>query len=87
MGVFFQAHYEHNFSGFILDKIPVIRHTGWQLALGAKYLSAQGSSDYYELHAGLDNIGIHLFRLFRFDVVYANDGNDGKWGYRIGVKL
>jgi len=68
---FFEMHIQHNFKGFILGKIPVIRKLGWHLAGGYKFLARSGSN-YREWHLGIDNIGYRFFRVFRLDLVWAD---------------
>lgn len=66
---FGEGHYEHNFRGFIFDKIPLIRKLGLQEIIGVNFLYTKEQKDYWELSFGLDNIGFGVFRLFRVDVV------------------
>ncbi|MEL7120676.1 MAG: DUF5686 family protein [Bacteroidota bacterium] len=84
---YFEAHFEHYFNGFILDKIPAIRKLGFMLVGGAAYLKTAELPAYYEFSLGLDRIGFGPLRLFRVDGVAAYTGND--WNYRvlIGVAL
>lgn len=85
---FFQMHLEHNFNGWILDKTPVLNQLGWNLVAGYKLLKVAERPSYMEVHAGLDNIGVGLFRLLRFDVVWSKpQGRDSELGFVIGVSL
>ncbi|MEL6866649.1 MAG: DUF5686 family protein, partial [Bacteroidota bacterium] len=68
-GAFVEAHWQHNFQGFILDKIPAIRKLAWKTVISASFLYTEDQKDYWELSAGLDNIGFGVFRLFRIDIV------------------
>lgn len=68
---FVEMHIQHNFKGFILGKIPIIRHLGWHLAGGYKFLGRSGPN-YREWHLGIDNIGYRFFRVFRIDLVWAD---------------
>ena len=86
-GKFLQAHLQHHFDGFILDKIPGVNELGFGLVAGAKYLNSQGNDSYYEVHLGLDKIGWKIFRLLRFDVVMSSLDGETEVGYRIGVKI
>ena len=86
-GRFVQAHWQHNFNGFILDKIPGIREAGFSLVAGAKYLHSKGNDNYAEFHLGIDKIGWHIFRLLRFDVVMSVTGSSTDFAYRIGIKI
>ncbi|MEE9374329.1 MAG: DUF5686 and carboxypeptidase regulatory-like domain-containing protein [Saprospiraceae bacterium] len=86
-GKFVEAHYQHFFDGYIMDKVPGINKLGFGLVAGAKFLSAQGHGSYYEAHIGIDKIGWHILRILRFDVVMASSEGKIDWGYRIGVKI
>ena len=66
---FLQVHVEHNFGGYILSKIPILKKTGWQLVGGYKLLSTTDRGSYDEITIGLDNFGFKLFRLLRIDAV------------------
>tara|TARA_Y100000385_G_C13105200_1_gene647102 strand:+ start:2900 stop:5371 length:2472 start_codon:yes stop_codon:yes gene_type:complete len=86
-GNFVQAHVQHHFDGFVMDKIPGINKLGFGLVAGAKYLNAQGSDSYYEVHLGIDKIGWHIFRILRLDLVRSSMGSNSDWSYRVGVKI
>lgn len=68
---FFEAHYEHNFSGFLLNKVPFIRDLKLEEIVGGNYLTTQSEPNYAELY-----IGIQRF-FFRVDYgfVYRGDGH------------
>lgn len=85
---YYEAHFQHHFNGFLLDKLPGISNLGWQLVMGAKFLKISDAPVYTEYHVGLDNIGYKLFRFFRLDFVYrpVEDFNK-KFGVVIGLKL
>lgn len=92
-GDYVQAHYQHHFESFLLDKIPGIRKLGWSTVVGSSFLMSNDiltndRRSWWELSAGFDQIGFGAFRLFRFDVVAAkpSDG-DWQWGYLIGLRV
>ena len=75
-----EAHYEHNFRGAILGKIPLLNKLNFDLILGAKTLGMPGRNPYSELSVGLGNIGFKKWRFLRIDYVKSfNAGikNDG----------
>ncbi|NNE26849.1 MAG: carboxypeptidase-like regulatory domain-containing protein [Saprospiraceae bacterium] len=88
-GSFSQIHLQHNFNGYILNKLPLFRELGWQLCLGYKYLNTSEHPFYDEYHIGLDNIGFKLFRLLRFDFVWARnlDPDSGSSNRHFGAVL
>jgi len=67
---FMQAHVQHNFKGYIMSKIPLLKKTEWQLVGGYKYLTTSDQGTYDEITVGLDNFGFKLFRLLRIDAVF-----------------
>ncbi|HCN82990.1 MAG TPA: hypothetical protein DIT07_05120, partial [Sphingobacteriaceae bacterium] len=50
---YLEAHLEHNFSGFILNKFPLIRKLKLQEIVGVNYLSTPALKNYNELYFGL----------------------------------
>jgi len=82
-----EAHFEHNFDGWILGKIPLLRKLGWKELVKAAFLYTPEQKEYLELGFGFDNIGFGVFRLFRLDVVWSRN-QEGKWvgGMVIGIK-
>ena len=83
-----QAHFEHQFQGYLLDKIPGIRKLGLSSVLSAKALWVEDRSVYWEAALGIDQIGWGLFRLLRVDVAAAFSGKEFlDWGVLVGFKL
>ena len=83
-----QMHFRHNFDGYLLDKIPLLRKLGWKTVAGASFLYTDTQKEYFEFSVGLDNIGFKAFRLLRLDLVFSYD----QWQHRrtgliIGVNL
>ena len=64
----FRAHYEHNFDGFIMDKLPVLKKLNLSLVAGAALLTTPKVDSYWEVSAGIDRLGLGVARLLRFDV-------------------
>ncbi len=72
-GTYAQAHTEHHFEGFLLDKIPLIRKLGWKAVAGVSLL--QTPADHYlEWNVGAENIGFLWLRILRADVVFPFPG-------------
>lgn len=96
VGEFAEVHLEHNFNGFLLSKMPLLKRLEWKLAAGAKLLKSSERDLYTEYHVGIDNIGYKLFRLFRIDLVWANqecdilgtcDEDKSKFGVVVGFVM
>ncbi|RKE95106.1 DUF5686 and carboxypeptidase regulatory-like domain-containing protein [Ichthyenterobacterium magnum] len=66
---YLEMHAEHDFSGFILGKIPLINKLNFNLILGAHTLATPDNKPYQEYTIGLDNIGWGKFRFLRLDYV------------------
>jgi len=87
-GNYFEGHLEQNFTGRIIDRIPILKKTGFYLVAGAKYLYTENQGHYNELHLGLDNIGFKFFRGLRFDAVWSfREGNHVDTGFVLKLDL
>lgn len=84
---YMHAHLEHNFKGWILNKIPLINQLNYNLIVGAKTLQVNNSDSYNELSIGIDNLGFGKFRVLRLDFVkpYQNGWQSG--GVIFGLKF
>ncbi|GAB3918427.1 DUF5686 and carboxypeptidase regulatory-like domain-containing protein [Mucilaginibacter boryungensis] len=66
---FVEAHFEHNFTGNLLNNIPGVRSLKLEEVIGANYLTERNKNNYYEFYFGIK-------RLFlRFDYGFAYNGN------------
>ncbi|MCV6629136.1 MAG: DUF5686 and carboxypeptidase regulatory-like domain-containing protein [Flavobacteriaceae bacterium] len=72
-GSFLEMHTEHNFQGFIMNRIPLLKHLKSHLVGGYKLLSTN-QQPYMEWHIGLDNLGIGKVRILRIDYVRSIGG-------------
>jgi hypothetical protein len=83
-----QAHFQHRFDGWILNKLPLLRKLGWTEVFKAAYLYTPERKSYLELGVGLDNIGFGVLRLLRFDVAWSCDAA-GRWrnGVVFGLRV
>ncbi|MEO6520378.1 MAG: DUF5686 family protein [Mucilaginibacter sp.] len=75
---FVEAHYEHNFSGFLFNKIPAIGKLKLEEIVGGNFLAQKGQPNYGEIY-----IGVQRF-FFRVDYgfVYRGEGH-----FDQGIKL
>jgi hypothetical protein len=87
-GQYVEAHYEHNFGGFILNKLPLIRKLKLNEVAGIHYISSStvnGNSlpQYMEVFVGLEKL-----RVMRVDFVtaFAKDQKVSA-GIRLGLKF
>ena len=74
-----EGHLEHNFSGFITNKLPLIRKLKLEEILDVNYLSTPSLKNYYELGFGL--------QYFNFRLMYGRSYNGGPISVRDGIRL
>lgn len=84
---YFRGHIEWNLAGLISNKIPVMKQLNWHLVLGSNSLYINKTSYYYEVFAGVDNIGYKMIRFGRVDFVLGYEAGIGKpqFGVRVGL--
>lgn len=66
---FIEAHYQHNFSGSILRRIPFVRKLKLEEIVGANYLTAKNNPNYSEFYIGIQRL------IFRVDYGISFAGN------------
>lgn len=69
---YFEGHLEHNFSGFLINKIPVLRKLKLKELVGFNYLSTPALSNYSEFYFG--------FGFFNLRALYG-------WSYQNGKRM
>lgn len=75
---YFEAHFEHNFAGFMTNKIPLLRKLKLEELVGINYLTQPQKRNYTEYYFGLQRLG------FGVSYGYAYDGNKKvEEGFRI----
>jgi len=84
---YMELHAQHNFKGYIMNKIPLLNKLQWNLVVGYHALATPDSKPYHEFNAGFDNVGFGKFRFFRIDYVRAYQGSFATDGIMIGLKF
>lgn len=84
---YLQLHAEHDFKGFLFNKIPVLDELQWGLIAGYHLLSTHERLPYHEFSVGIDNIGWGKYRLFRVDYVRSLSGVAQQEGIVVGLKF
>ncbi|NEU09939.1 carboxypeptidase-like regulatory domain-containing protein [Flavihumibacter sp. R14] len=79
---YFEGHFEHNFSGFITNKVPLVRKLKLQEIAGVKYLATPVLRKYTEVYFGLQYL---MFRV-SYGMSYM-DGKRADNGFRIALQL
>jgi len=82
MTQYVEGHVEHNFSGFIINKIPILRKSKLQEIIDFNYLSTPELHNYMELGFGLQYLNIRLLYGESF-----NSGSNIRNGFRLGVSF
>jgi len=77
---YIEGHLEHNFSGFILNKIPLIRKLKLQEIIDLNYLSTPQLKNYSELGFGIQYLNFRLMYGTSF-----NSGSKINSAFRIGL--
>lgn len=63
---YFEAHAEHNFTGILLSRIPLLNRFGLQEIIGGSFLSQGTLADYKEIYIGLKRTLLRLDYGFAF---------------------
>jgi hypothetical protein len=84
---YMELHAQHNFKGYIMNKIPLLNKLQWNLVVGYHALATPDSKPYQEFNAGFDNVGFGKFRFFRIDYVRSYQGGFATNGIMIGLKF
>lgn len=82
-----EIHAEHDDSGYIMNKIPLLKKLKSTLVLSYHNLSVPKRSPYHEYSVGLNNLGFGKFKIFRFDYVHAYQSGWQADGFIFGLKI
>ncbi|NVO84764.1 DUF5686 and carboxypeptidase regulatory-like domain-containing protein [Hymenobacter terrestris] len=81
---FVEAHYNHHFNGFLLNKIPLLRRLKWQEVASLNYVTTPAAGHYLELGAGIE----HIFKVMRVDFYTSlQSGSRAGTGIRVGLGI
>lgn len=72
---YMEIHADHDFKGYIMNKIPLLNLLQFNLALGYHQAATPQFKPYQEFSVGLSNVGIGKFRMFRIDYVRSYQGS------------
>jgi hypothetical protein len=84
---YLEAHMEHDFKGYIMNKIPLLNLLQWNLVVGYHHLSTPDYKPYHEFTAGFNNVGFGKLRVFRIDYVRSYQGGSSTDGVVLGLKF
>lgn len=86
-GQYFEGHAEHNFQGFIMNKIPLLKKLGSHLIISGKVLSTENTSAYTEFGVALGNLGWKKFRFLRVGFVQGHFQGITERGVNFGIQF
>ena len=66
---YFEFHAEHNFEGYIMNKIPLLNKLRSNLIVGFHNLATAENKPYQEFTIGLDRLGFGKFKMLRVDYI------------------
>ncbi len=75
-----EMHFQHNFKGAILNKIPLVNKLNFHLVGSFKTMFMADTSPYSEFSVGLDNLGFGKWRFLKAEYIqsyHAGIKNDG----------
>ena len=78
---------EHNFKGYLLGKIPLLRSLNFNTVIGVNSLWTTGNKPYSEYSIGISNIGFGKYRILRVDYVKAYQGGWQDSGVMFGSSI
>ncbi|MEM6542790.1 MAG: DUF5686 family protein, partial [Bacteroidota bacterium] len=84
---YFEGHLEHNFQGYIMGKIPLLKKLKSHLILSGKTLSTSNNSLYSEWGVALGNLGWKKFRFFRVGFVQSHFEGVTESGINFGLQF
>lgn len=64
---YFEAHLEHNFAGFFLNKVPLLRKARLEEFIGGGYLSSPEKRNYKEFYFGIQRLVLRASYGFAYD--------------------
>ncbi|MES2544408.1 MAG: DUF5686 and carboxypeptidase regulatory-like domain-containing protein [Bacteroidota bacterium] len=84
---YFEAHVEHNDKGYIMNKLPLLKHLKSTLVLGYHTLAVPNEKPYSEFTVGLDDLGFGKLKVFRLDYVRSYQNGYQGDGIIFGLKI
>jgi hypothetical protein len=82
-----ETHIEHNFKGYIMNKLPLLNKLQWNLVTSFHQINVPDNKPYQEFTVGFDNIGFGKFRFLRIDYVRAYQNGYQGDGVMFGLKF
>jgi hypothetical protein len=64
---YFEAHFQHNFGSFFLNRIPILRKLKLEEIIGAAYLSSPEKRNYNEFYFGIKRLNFRVHYGYAYD--------------------
>jgi hypothetical protein len=80
-----EGHLEHNFNGWAMNKIPLLRKLNAHLILSGKLLATSDNAPYSEFGIALGHLGIKKFRFLRVGYAQSHFNGVVERGLNIGL--
>ena len=80
-----EGHAEHNFKGFIMNRIPLLKKLNSHLIVSSKFLAITNNRPYLEFGVSLGNLGWKKFRFLRVGYAQSYFNNTVERGLNIGL--
>lgn len=84
---YLEGHVEHNFNGFVMNRIPVLRKLNAHLIVSGKFLATQNNRPYSEFGVALGNLGWKKYRFLRIGYAQNYFNNTVERGLNIGLSF
>lgn len=84
---YLELHLEHNFNGFIMNKIPLLNKLQWNLVGSFHQINVPDYKPYQEFSVGFDKVGFGKFKVFRIDYVRAYQNGFVGDGFMFGLLI
>lgn len=84
---YLEGHAEHNFNGFIMNRIPLLKKLNAHLIVSGKFLATSNNRPYSEFGVALGNLGIKKFRFLRVGYAQSYFNNTVERGLNVGLSF
>jgi hypothetical protein len=84
---YIEGHAEHNFNGFIMNRIPLLKNLNAHLIVSGKFLATSNNRPYSEFGVALGNLGFKKFKFLRVGYVQSYFNNTMERGLNVGLSF
>lgn len=84
---YLEGHVEHNFNGFLLNRIPLIKKLNAHLIITGNILTTSNNQPYTEFGVALGNLGFKKFRFLRIGYAQSYFNGSVERGLNVGLSF